>query len=494
MNGRTMLKGIVLWTVLSAWAACAPSDPKTAEYWIYRLDNEEQAEEAAAKLGEMKAKEAVEPLIAILKSKEKDSLRPAAAGALGKIGDPRAIAPLIEAIVVDPGTGQDEKTKNKIRVTERAVDALGELNAKEATDIILRLYKKSRDMSVRMAVARAMTGIRDPKFKPALIDILENDDNMFAKRAAAEAAGVFRDPDFIRPLIYAMYVEKGTSAYWQCAYSLAQIGPAAIPVLMETLESKNEAVEKLARTRNYILGGIHMKAIEQLGEFKAKEAEDLILKYWDFENEPVRPIMRVKIAFALANIGSKKAVPVLMKVANEPIAEMREYLVDALAELSDRAALPALLAAAKVGDDAAKKVAFVAYTRLGDARDLAAAQATAKGVPALEAELVRLEAAKECGENADCWIGKLKDANPKVRDRAAYALGRLGDKKAGAPLTALLDDQNPEARFAGIWALARTAGKGQLDKLKAVPVKETTVYNRGNEILRRLVLSLERGA
>src|SRR5205807_8733068 len=40
------------------------------------------------------------------------------------------------------------------------------------------------------------------------------------------------------------------------------------------------------------------------------------------------------------------------------------------------------------------------------------------------------EAARVCAQDAPCWLPKLKDADPVVRARAAYELGRSGAPEA----------------------------------------------------------------
>src|SRR5687768_4331281 len=103
--------------VLFVFFACnIPSDPKTPEYWAYRLDDPKEQEEAVKKLGELKDPKGVDPLLKVLQENEK--LRPLAVQSLGLIGDPRAVPALIAAVTPDPGTGADAAVKNK--TSERA--------------------------------------------------------------------------------------------------------------------------------------------------------------------------------------------------------------------------------------------------------------------------------------------------------------------------------------------------------------------------------------
>lgn len=488
----SMVAGVVVVSV-ALLSACGETDPAKPEYWIARLDDAKEGEEAARKLGELRDPKGTAPLIKVLETNPK--LKPLAAQSLGMIGDAQAIPALIAALDPEAGAGSDEVTRTKQRANERALIALGELKAKAASEQVLKFYVRARDPNVRQAAIRAMGQIGDPKFVPVLSDIVEQDENMFLKRIAAEGLGDIGDPAGVDALVWGMYYEKGASIYPACSFALYQIGAPAIPALLATLQGKNAKVNKLAEERGFVEGAVAVKAIEVLGDLRAKSAEDAILKQWDaVKNEVTRPIVRRSVAMALAQLGGGRAVALLGKNAAEPAADMRQIIVDALNELSDRAALPALLAAAKTGDDEAKRIAFQAFTRLGDSREFAAASALAKGNEAFGKELVRLQAAKECGENFDCWLGKLRDKDPKVRERAALALGRLGDKKAGEALAAAVKDDNLEARYAIVWALHRAGSPGQVAALEKVYAAEKgqLYYVRVNEYLRRLIVNLKR--
>jgi HEAT repeat protein len=60
------------------------------------------------------------------------------------------------------------------------------------------------------------------------------------------------------------------------------------------------------------------------------------------------------------------------------------------------------------------------------------------------------------------YLPGLRDRNPRIRRKAARALGYLGRAAADAvpALNALREDDNPAVRGAARWALARIAGSG----------------------------------
>jgi hypothetical protein len=92
----------------------------------------------------------------------------------------------------------------------------------------------------------------------------------------------------------------------------------------------------------------------------------------------------------------------------------------------------------------------------------------------------RLDAAKAC-RDAGCWAGKLADAAPGVRDRAALEVGRAGGAAQAAALgdaivRVVSDDADLAARYHAVlalgWVDAReklgAAGAAIADKIDAM--------------------------
>ncbi len=483
---RTKIFLVLVW-----FAACSPpKDPSSAEYWIDRLDREEMREEAIQKLGELKDKKAVPALVELLKSSPND--KPAAAQSLGMIGDPSSIPPLLAALDPGAGSGADEATRTKHRANERIMQALASLHAKDAEDPILKELRAA-DKFERIAAVHALGDVGSKKSVAPLCDVVRSDDDMFLKKTATESLGNIADPDAAPCLVEAMFIENRGSIYPEAEFALVQVGPSAEPVVIQALIRKNAAVEKMASEKHFVDGAVEAKAIEVIGDLRNKQAEDPLIAIFKTTKNP---IIQRNIAIALSRFGGSKSVEAISKVMNEPAADLRQFYADALNELSDRAALPALLAASKAGDPGARGVAFLAYSRLGDARDLPAASAIggAKDAGEMAKEMVRFSAAKECGDSADCWIGKLKSPEAKVRDRAGYALGRIGDKKAAPALAQAAKDDNLEARAAALWALYRVGTKAIVPDLENILVAEASQskYVGINEELKRLVIFLKR--
>lgn len=121
-------------------------------------------------------------------------IRKAAAKALGKIGDTRAVDALIAAL--------DDKD-----VCEVAVNSLIEIGEVGVTKLIAQLNNENQD--VRTAVARILGTIGDPHAVDALADMLLNDKKWFVRLNAAEALGRIGDTRAEDALIAALDDEHG---------------------------------------------------------------------------------------------------------------------------------------------------------------------------------------------------------------------------------------------------------------------------------------------
>ncbi|MHC4606382.1 MAG: HEAT repeat domain-containing protein, partial [Planctomycetota bacterium] len=131
-------------------------------------------------------------VVAVLIGKLKDrnefgtSIAAAAAGALGRIGDPRAVQPLIEAL-----KAKDSQTDEHLKY--ECVHWLGIMRAKEAVDAILPALESKKKTSetewgrsIAAAAADALGRIGDEKAVEALCEQLERGE----KDASGQTVGV----------------------------------------------------------------------------------------------------------------------------------------------------------------------------------------------------------------------------------------------------------------------------------------------------------------
>lgn len=128
--------------------------------------------------------------------------------------------------------------------------------------------------------------------------------------------------------------------------------------------------------------------------------------------------VRREAAFALGLVGDSAAVPALGdRLAHETDPSLRETIVTAVGMAGGRASGPVLERALRAGHASERWAAALAAARAKDST-LVDPLATAA----------------------------VKDANPELRWRVAYALGRIGDIRGGASLRKLSEDKSEMVR------------------------------------------------
>ncbi len=108
---------------------------------------------AASRLGEIKAKEAVEELARLLKEDRDSLVRSSAAAALGDLGDEaqEAVASLLETI----------KTDRIVGVRLEAAVALGNIGSDNAVPGLTKIAMEDDDIRIRSWAADALRKIKD---------------------------------------------------------------------------------------------------------------------------------------------------------------------------------------------------------------------------------------------------------------------------------------------------------------------------------------------
>ncbi|MFC1855486.1 HEAT repeat domain-containing protein [Thermodesulfobacteriota bacterium] len=131
----------------------------------------------------------VDELLTDLKS-DKDTTRGAAAKALGKSGDVKAVEPLLEALKAE--NEREEEGEND-KVEQYIIEALGQLKDRRAVKTLIDVVKGEGEVEdedeksyVQEAAIKALGDIGDPSAKEALEDAAEEKDPRL-KRAAQKA-------------------------------------------------------------------------------------------------------------------------------------------------------------------------------------------------------------------------------------------------------------------------------------------------------------------
>lgn len=512
-----------------------PNDPATQIAQLGKSDPKVVLD-AARELRKLKAKSAVEPLVKLLGHDNMD-VRNEAAYALAEIRDASAVQPLIAAI--DLAT----TAKGADRVNMRIAYALGELGDPSATPSLVKIIDSARDPLVRVAALKALGALKDPKAVPTLQKLVtdENAPPLLTKHAII-ALGDLRSAEAIPALVRAMVLErKGVSFFAESSYALFQVGAPAADALSKILTGENTEYIAWAAEKNRTPAGYLSKAaivLADLGEASAVPALVKLLTWQEPTGDIVKQyIVRKTAADALGRLRAPEGAAAIIAQLDVDEANVRESFALALAHMSATNALPKLEAVAKdlKSSWTARQAAITGLAMLGNSANKGAIDANLANEsdgkakencmkepanPAempimkqarcekenearptfLKAELARLTAGDACGEDAKCWAGKLTDKEPKVRERAAYELGKIGDPSALDALeTAAQDDDLHTRRAAYIaldWFTKLDGAKSEL-KTKYEPLKKQLDDEDGraytivvNEDLKRVVWKL----
>lgn len=180
--------------------------PRVLDRLVEHLKNDAAARlDVARALGRLGDRKAVEPLINALDD-EDDSVRTVVAGALGVLGDGRAVDPLIK-LLNDPS----------IDTRSGAARALGKIGDKRAVPHLIAALTevhKQKDSNFApiypFAAVRALGEINDPRSVESLITALQHPSRDIGAEAARVLGGL-NDPRAIDPLIEAIPVFSGRS-------------------------------------------------------------------------------------------------------------------------------------------------------------------------------------------------------------------------------------------------------------------------------------------
>ncbi|MDP3065933.1 MAG: HEAT repeat domain-containing protein [Methanobacteriaceae archaeon] len=262
---------------------------------------------------------AVEPLINALRYKNwhndytlLTSVRENAAEALGFIGSEDAIEPLIKTMDTDP----DEEVRWK------AAWALGEIGSPHATEVLIRALKDN-SWTVRRHAANSLGIIGDQDAVPPLMKALEDKD-WHVRKYAAVALGKMKDEVAI-PFLLEALEDEDADVRWKAGSSLVSMGGLAVPSLIKKFKKGNWHTRGRAAE---ILGRIgDERALQPLmdsltpGKFRDKHRH-----------------VRGKAAEALGRIGDIESLEILQRVYNEDeykyVREKAEEAINKIRKLS----------------------------------------------------------------------------------------------------------------------------------------------------------------
>ena len=264
----------------------------------------------------LKAKGDIQALCKALNFNSDDTIRCAAAKALGEIKDVKAVESLIAAFKDRDGD-----------VRREAAWALGEIKDVKAVESLI-IALKDRDKIVRRGAAGALGGIKDIKVVESLITTLKDNDEL-VRHEAAWALGEIKDVKAVGPLIVAL---KDSDENVDVRIAAAEVhgkikGVKAVKSLIVALKDSDENVDvRIAAA----------EALKNIGD------DDSIKAVKQFEQELTEEEKRIKgikkdalcFAFTLGTIPSsdKEFIKSLI-VKFAPNVEPRHYWVERVQKL-----------------------------------------------------------------------------------------------------------------------------------------------------------------
>jgi HEAT repeat protein len=361
-------------------------DERTKAAFIEALDYTDEefdrAVIAAGVLGQMKATDAVDKLIAgsekplPIKSRA-NAAKLAAMGALVKIGDKRATPALTKLLT----TSADEQD---FLLNQKAALGLAELRDPAAVPALIKgLFMTGRGTDIFSECRLALVRIGQPSIDP-LIELYQEKNPEIREMAKAQQ---FRDGIVVHKAAYLLGDLRATKA---------------VPVLIAGLGKPRRGEEF----------NEHATMAISLGQIGTPQAVDALMAI--VQNPKAEVGLRASAADALYMSGDKRAVPVLLEVARSGYVTVggqkaSDLRANAAIDLS-RIAGPETLPAFKALADKEKEVEGV----FGEAMD-------------------RLQVAESCKGNLACFGKTLSDPSPARAEKAAFSIGFSGDK-AGIPM------------------------------------------------------------
>lgn len=486
--------------------------------------------EAIKTVAKQKIAAALPGLIQILKSPESaapyDEHRQEAAQALARIQDKSAVDALLEVIDFSAGTSSDPRDKNANRSNEIIAESLGKLGDTRACGKLIELMEKSRYDYAILKSIRALGSLQCKEAVESVAKVALTHENKFMRKNAIISLGDIGDLRGAEALIQMMFVEyQGVSFYREASFSLFQLGTGVSERLLATMAGQNEQVKKYFEAK----GGMMETAVKAkcgfvLGDLRDPRAVTPLMEaFQEAAKNTEDPGSRILMAYAsspLGMLGDRKAVPILQKEMLVLDASVREPVMRALVQLGSRSVVPdmikgmtkehfmqeclkiapqdacegdkaSLVGAQKAAGDAAASLAGPEHL---DAYKKAAETAEGPAKDYLVARVARVEAAVACKQDATCWSAKLKDANPLVREKAAWELGWLKDKSTIGALKEALKDTDTFVRAAAIsayWGFGDETAVPEIEKQLEDEAGSST-FIRVNEDLKRLLVHLKR--
>jgi HEAT repeat protein len=262
-------------------AAAALLDALHGEFFTVRS-------RAAIALGRMGETKAIEPLLALLKDRE-DEVRIAACLALGFFKDPSTFDEITTVLLDDP----------KIEVRQAAAMALGNTQHPKAIPFLMEALRDPFWWYEREAQAGDLFSAIEKMGEMAVAPLIEalKDSEGAVRKYAALVLGRIADPRAIEPLgmaLYDLHHDVGKAA----AEALVHFGVASFEILVEALDHPEM--------------WIRIHSVDVLPQVKEPRVGLILLEMW---KDPEREV-RKHVIQAMGELKDLRTIPVLQEIMN----------------------------------------------------------------------------------------------------------------------------------------------------------------------------------
>ena len=339
---------------------------------------------------------------------------------------------------------------------------------------LIKALSYKSDKQPRIDAATALGALRNPSAIPALIEAL---DDLLVRDTAAKSLQLFGE-SAVNPLIEALdHTSESVRLY--AMQTLQEIGdPRAIEPLSSLLthekpQMRKAAIEALCKFDNGAqLSGVFIPllrdvdaavretAVIALGDCHDPQAIDTLVEVLHGDEQ----VLKGKAVMALGTIGDKRAMKPLI-TAYEKGTVRADIVMKALGQLRDGQSAPVILSALDNDNQLVWQAASDALNELDE-------KAVNPLIEALSHEKprVRAKAALALGKIGDARAVEalsvlFHDEDSDVRTEAATALGTIGNGKAIQHLTKAVHDKNAEVRWCGVWGLWQVGDTSAVEPL-----------------------------
>jgi HEAT repeat protein len=346
----------------------------------------------------------------------------------------------------------------------RIIEEIGDLGTPEAIDALITLFT---DEELRWMAVRQLTMLRAASVPPLLEALKSGNDDTI--RFAAYTLGEIRAAAAVAPII-TLLDHPEPEVRQNAVFALGTIRSSeATDALISALDDEDSVVRGYAAT-----------ALGEIGDPKAKEALLAALKREDSS--------LVNMASSLIDLGSDKVVEILIEKLRDPNPNNRLYAIYALGRVNDPQEIEPLIAVlaseeigwlaaqalVRIGSPAVpplleslfaddRNVRLYSTYALGEIGDIRAGRGLLRMFRD-EDELVRdtaVDALIALGDPnlVPAVSRELSSEDPAMRQKALEVLGHLGDAALTETFTSYLEDPDADVVKSAILALGRTASE-----------------------------------